>query len=249
MPPSPVRIAVDAHGRKRGRQRAGGEHVVEVHRLVAAVEVAHLAVADVDGADGEPRVTRRDAREVDEVGQRVAQRGRRVVTGAFDAELRVRGQPRERVGHEERGDAADDRGQVGRHVHDAGQESREVVRGVLLDACPERAQPVEPVLPRVAGDQRRVDGADRRADHPVGLDTRFVHRLVDAGLVRAERAAALQHQHGLSRRRRGVLPPAPRRAILRGHRAPPVRASHCAVQPPSTGSTAPVKDAAPSLAR
>src|SRR5213079_3278158 len=38
----PVRLAVDAHRRKPGRQRAGGHHVVDAERHVAAVEVAHL---------------------------------------------------------------------------------------------------------------------------------------------------------------------------------------------------------------
>jgi hypothetical protein len=39
----------------------------------------------------------------------------------------------------------------------------------------------------------------RRADHPVGLDPSVVQRLVDADLVGAQDAAALQHQHHLAR--------------------------------------------------
>ena len=49
----------------------------------------------------------------------------------------------------------------------------------------------------VAGDDARIDGADRRADQPVGLDAGIVQRLIDAALIGAERAAALQHEHDL----------------------------------------------------
>ena len=43
----------------------------------------------------------------------------------------------------------------------------------------------------------RIDGADRGADQPVRLDAGIVQRLIDAALIGAERAAALQHEHDL----------------------------------------------------
>ena len=49
-------------------------------------------------------------------------------------------------------------------------------------------------LGRVAGDDRSVDGADRDAGDPVGMKSGFGQRLVDACLIGAERAAALQKQ-------------------------------------------------------
>ncbi len=58
----------------------------------------------------------------------------------------------------------------------------------------------------VAGDDGGVDGADRGADDPVRLDAGFMHGLIDAALVGAERAAALEHQDhlpGQGRPRRG----------------------------------------------
>src|SRR5262249_45776752 len=61
----------------------------------------------------------------------------------------------------------------------------------------------------IAGNEARIDGADRGADDPIGLDLRFMQRLIDAGLVGAQCAAALKDQHGLTpvsrrpRRRRG----------------------------------------------
>jgi hypothetical protein len=51
----------------------------------------------------------------------------------------------------------------------------------------------------IAGDEAGVDGADRSADDPVRLDAGFVQRLIDAGLLGPERAAALQHEHDLAR--------------------------------------------------
>ena len=62
------------------------------------------------------------------------------------------------------------------------------------DHLPELAQPLEAALRRVAGDQRRIDAADRDAVHPVGLEPRLVQRLIDARLIGAERAAALEDQ-------------------------------------------------------
>jgi hypothetical protein len=57
----------------------------------------------------------------------------------------------------------------------------------------------------VAGDQAGIDGADRGADDPIGLDPRFMQRLIVARLVSAERAAALKDENDLPlllRRRR-----------------------------------------------
>ena len=61
-----------------------------------------------------------------------------------------------------------------------------------------RLQPCEALVGAIAGDQRCVDRSDRRADYPVRLLARLVQRLVDARLVRAERAAALQDEHRLA---------------------------------------------------
>jgi hypothetical protein len=49
----------------------------------------------------------------------------------------------------------------------------------------------------ISGNQACIDRADRRADDPVRVNSVFVQRVVDTGLVGAERAAALQNQDGL----------------------------------------------------
>ena len=63
---------------------------------------------------------------------------------------------------------------------------------------PELLQPGQAILRLVAGDQAGVDGADRCADDPVGLDAGLVQRLIDAGLIGAERAAALEDENDLA---------------------------------------------------
>ena len=54
----------------------------------------------------------------------------------------------------------------------------------------------------VAGDDRGIDGADRDAGDPVRLEIEVTQRLIGAGLIGAERAAALQNQHALRLRGR-----------------------------------------------
>src|SRR6185436_13592027 len=69
-------------------------------------------------------------------------------------------------------------------------------------------------------DQRHVDRADRDAGVPVRPHARFMQALVDAGLVGAERAAALQHErHGL------VVRQGERRDRLVAHHGLPARSS------------------------
>jgi hypothetical protein len=56
-------------------------------------------------------------------------------------------------------------------------------------------------LRHIAGNQTCIDGADRRADDPVRLDSSFVQRLIDTGLIGTQCAAALQYQHDLAGQR------------------------------------------------
>jgi hypothetical protein len=68
-----------------------------------------------------------------------------------------------------------------------------------LHPRPEVLQPLQTVLGRIAGDQGRIDRPDRGSDHPVRFDPLFVQGFVDAGLVGAQRPAALQDQNSLAR--------------------------------------------------
>src|SRR5271169_4565389 len=79
--------------------------------------------------------------------------------------------------------------------------SKESPRGLLLHASPELAQFRQPLLWGVPDDQARIDSTDRGADDPIRLDAGLMQRLIDAGLVRAQRAAALKNENDLSGQR------------------------------------------------
>jgi hypothetical protein len=194
----PVRLAVDAHRRKRRRQRARRHHVRGHQRLLAAVEIAHRAGARVDRADREPHMLVVDVIEIDQRVDGAAQRAGLIKGRVLDADPRIGIPPRRQVRFKESGYALPD----GHGVGDGARHGRKSQR-VLLHAVPELAQAVEPVLRRVAGDDGAVDGAYRGADHPVRLQAGFVHGLVHAQLVGAQRAAALQDQDDLARQGRG----------------------------------------------
>ena len=66
---------------------------------------------------------------------------------------------------------------------------------------PKRAQLADPLGRRVPGDDCSVDGADRNAGDPIGMQVSFGERFVNAGLIGAERAAALQQQSDALKRR------------------------------------------------
>nr|GEU28368.1 hypothetical protein [Tanacetum cinerariifolium] len=189
----PVRFTVDAHGGKRGRQRTGRHHVIGREHIAAAVEVAHGAGAGVHGADRKARLLIIQVVVVDQVVERGVQRRGQVERRVFRAHLGVRVPPRRGIGFEKGGNALPHRDGIG---HRARQ--RRHAQRVALHAAPELAQALEPLFRRIAGDDGAVDGANRRADHPVGLQSRFVHGLVHAQLISAQRAAALQDQDDLA---------------------------------------------------
>src|SRR6266705_1896114 len=72
---------------------------------------------------------------------------------------------------------------------------------VVLNARPELAQFLDPLAGFAASNQRRVDRADRSADHPVGSDSGLVKRFIDADLIGAERPSALEDEHRLAESR------------------------------------------------
>src|SRR5260221_4579850 len=163
---------------------------------LATVEVAHLARSHVRGANRQPRRATLNERKVDEIGQGLLQRSRRVEAGFVLSERIVRAEKSQRLGLEESGNAA----HQGRPVRRRAAKHRPVRQTPELLAphtTPEFLQPVEAILGLVARDQTGVDGADRRADDPIRLDPGFMQCLIDARLVGAERAAALEDKDDL----------------------------------------------------
>ena len=149
-------------------------------------------------AHRQPRLLAIDQREIDELLERLAQRLGRVVAGMVGAERDMRAEEGLRVDLEETGNAGRQRSPRGERVGDAGPGRKQAPEVRALHAAPELLQPVEAVFAPVAGDDAGVDGADRCADDPIGLDARLVQRLVDAALIGAERAPALEHERALA---------------------------------------------------
>ena len=69
----------------------------------------------------------------------------------------------------------------------------------LFDRGPECLHALQTLRGRVAGNRRRIDGADGGANDPVGHDAGFMQGLVHAYLTGTQRTAALKHQHQLPR--------------------------------------------------
>ena len=197
----PVTLAVDLHRVEAGRQRAAGHHVLRADAVFRIVEVGEVARPDVDGADRQAHLARVDAIEVDEALQGRAQRRRVVETrraGPWPRQVGRRHARLEKAGHAlhehaARRDLVDPGVQRVDERHAGPLVAHDAVAG-RADQFPEFAQAFDPLLARIARDDRAVDGADRNAGHPRGLDARFQQLFVHAGLVRTERAAALQHE-------------------------------------------------------
>jgi hypothetical protein len=165
------------------------------------VEIGEIAAADIDRSDGETHFAGIDAVEIDEPRERRLQRSI-VIIARF---VRAAGRPQHRrrqTGHEKVGCAEQE------DIHGAGLIDELMVLLVLqfdmfeigdterrrTHGLPKLAQARDTLLGRIAGDDRRIDRADRNPAHPVWLHAAFVQRLVHAGLVGAQRAATLQHQ-------------------------------------------------------
>ncbi len=161
--------------------------------FVTAVEVAHRPCANVDRAHSQPRRASAEKGWVDQRLQRVAQGGRVVVAGVVRVERDMLAEPGPVVRCEEAGQAMADGLQGRPERRQPGQTWPQRRQALVRYRVPEPAQPIQPVFGPVADDQGRIDGADRGADHPVGLDAGLVKGFIDPRLVGAHRAAALQH--------------------------------------------------------
>ena len=163
------------------------------------VEISEVAGCHADGADGKPHLQVVDAVEVDQVFQRLLQRRGVVIAQRLRAALRP--QRRGRKPRREKSGHAEGRDQGGAGFVE--QRTRAVARRDRIPGhrgrhhVPEFLEPIDAFRRGVTGDDRGIDGADRNARHPFRLEAGTAQRLEGAGLIGAERAAALQHQHAL----------------------------------------------------
>ena len=97
----PIELAIDAHGREGRRQGARREDVLHPKFHVAAVEILHLAGADMGCADRQARLAAVDQRKVDELEQSLFERHRRVVARMIRTHRIMRAEGCKRVRLEE----------------------------------------------------------------------------------------------------------------------------------------------------
>ena len=207
----PVVVFADAdHGQGR-RQGAAGHDMFRSDFDIRIVEIGEIGGLDIDRADRETDSTGIDEFEVNQFFQGSMQRRGIIERGCGSGP--ALGEPAIDRVRFEKARLAEQHGVHGRNgvAHFAGVVAfrpgqQRVVRG---NGVPEFLEPFEPALRRVAGDDGGIDGADRDADHPIRFQPGLMQSLVDAGLIGAERAAALQNQadpiaalrpgHGLDR--------------------------------------------------
>jgi hypothetical protein len=164
--------------------------------LVArVVEVDVLAGLKVGGGEGKPHfVGAVEPVEVDEALEGAPQR--RVVVEGDIAGHPGKDRPQARIAVPEDARAAERGGQscvcavVDLPAAEAG---RCRPGGVLRRLGPERLEPLEAALRRVADEDGAGDRTNRGAHDPLRPDTLLVQALVGAGEVRAKRVAAAEH--------------------------------------------------------
>jgi hypothetical protein len=170
--------------------------VFRADHFFLVVEVEEISAEHVDRADREMDLARTDEIEVDQFEQCFAQRAGVVIagrrSGACGTEPGI-----DVVRLEESGLAERRRHERTRQV--AGLAVNVAVRRIVPDlasgdALPEDLKPFQTRLRWIAGNDRGIDRADRHPAHPIRLDAAFLQSLIDAGLVGAQRPAALQHQ-------------------------------------------------------
>ena len=187
-------------GGRPGGQRTARHDVLGADRLRGRVEVLHVAGQHLDGADAQADRAGVEQIEIDQFVQRGIER-RGIVdadrlgrAGRHENARAARAARRSRARPIKRGNR-----RAGLVEHFA----RIVVVGegpggeAARHLFPERAQSLAATLGRIAGDDGRVDGADRDAGNPARHVAGLGQRGIRAGLISAERSAALQHENRL----------------------------------------------------
>src|SRR3954452_6760945 len=217
-------------------------HVLGSDRVRGVVEIDKVAGSHVYRAHTETHLASIDPGEVDEPLEGRFEELGFIKAGRLKGAARV--EPRGRLSQGKKAGSADEESPGRAYlVEDAACEvplggervggNGPVEQRVGCDLLPKGAQLGHPLVRGIPGDEGGVDGADRNAGDPIGMEIRFGERLVDAGLIRAERAAALQQQsNALERGPRGqpARPcegwwsrhPGPYQSITQHDRLPPL---------------------------
>jgi hypothetical protein len=153
------------------------------------------------GADRQARRAAVRQIEIDKFAEGLLERFGGVVSRSVGAKRIIGPGMRQRIGLKETGNSIRYRRPKGQFFIEAGKYPRETPDRALLHPPPEFAQSRQAVVRYVAGNQARINSADRCADDPVRLDPRLMQRLIDTGLIRAQRTATLQYENDLPGKR------------------------------------------------
>src|SRR5262249_22959991 len=154
------------------------------------IEIMHLACSHLRRSDRQSRLVAPDQSEVDEFVERRFKFRCRVIASIFCSEPHVWTEVGRGIGFIESGYTACQRLPIGEASRELRPQHQRIPRS-LCHAPPELLKCGKTIVRLVTNDERRVDSANRRADHPIRLDPRLMERVIDARLICAERAASL----------------------------------------------------------
>src|SRR5262249_2579718 len=193
----PKIFVADLGRRETRRQRTRGGDMFESDLVRGVVEIGEIAAAHFDRADAKAHLAGIDTLEIDQTLECRTQQ--RVVVIARS--LRTAGRPngwRWQARHKEI-----------RRTEQQDIYGTSLIEKLMLvvaefdlseigyaewrsrHCVPKFAQRVHPLLRRIAGDDRRVNGADRDSGNPVGMQIGLDQCLINARLISPERAAPL----------------------------------------------------------
>src|SRR6516162_3070766 len=187
----PVGIPVNTDSRESRRKRSRREHMLERDRHMAAVKIMHSARTHIDRAEGQPRLSGIDPREVDDAVKRLVQGLNGIEPCTFDADWGVQTPGQITIGGEIPGKSAENCHHLIGDIATNERKRSLSPNWLLLHAIPKLGKLIKSLPRFVAGDDGAVNRTDRGADDPVGLDPALVERLINATLICAERAPAL----------------------------------------------------------
>src|SRR6516162_11794733 len=171
----PVGIPVNTDSRESRRKRSRREHMLERDRHMAAVKIMHSARTHIDRAEGQPRLSGIDPREVDDAVERLVQGFNGIEPCSFDADWGMQTPGQITIWHEISNDTAENRHHLSGNIVTDQRKRSLSPNWLSLHAIPKLGNLIKSFARFVAGDDGAVD--------------------------RAERAPALKHQYHLTWKR------------------------------------------------
>src|ERR1700733_638000 len=196
----PIMLAFDLNCREPGWQCSARHDVFRTDRVRRGVEIDEITAPHIDRADAKSHLLGVNAVEIDQVLERLPE-----AAGIVKARSRYsagRMQPRSWKSCREESACATGQSGIGAHLvqplaHSIALHQKQPLTPItiwLRDTLPKRSQLSDACFRGVAGNQRPIDGADRDARDPIGMNICCVQCLIDSGLIGAERTAPLEDE-------------------------------------------------------